>query len=458
MSRRILALAWPSIATNVTTPLMAMVDLAIVGHLGGMTSIGAVAMGGAMFNMLYWLTNFLRMGTSGFTAQAHGCGDKDAMAGTLARALAVALVLSLPMIAFSDFIADGMQTFMAPEGGETVRQARRYFGISIWGAPAVLATYSLSGWFTGMQDTRPVLLMAVVQNVLNIILSLALVYTFGLDIEGVALGTAVSQWVGAGTGLIVSSELRRRAALPSLRKAIRHAGVSLGRFFRVNGDIFLRTLCLVCVTLWFTRQGARIGADVLAANALLMQLFMLFSFFMDGFAFAGEALAGHFYGASDESSLRRCVRLLLLWGLALSAIVSLLYAVGGDVILDILTDDATVIAAAEQYLPWASAVPICGFMAFVWDGVFVGLTLTRQMLASMAAATLVFFVIDAEMPAFGIKDITLTANDLLWLAFNAYLLCRGLVQASIFVRRCNRQRHRPVSSGAAIHKNRHGHT
>jgi len=270
MSRRIIALAWPSIATNVTTPLMAMVDLAIVGHLGGMASIGAVAIGGAMFNMLYWLTNFLRMGTSGFTAQAHGSGDKAAMAGTLARALTVALALSLPMIAFSGLIADGMQAFMAPEGGDTVEQARRYFGTAIWGAPAVLATYSLSGWFTGMQDTRPVLLMAVVQNVLNVIISLALVYALDMDIEGVALGTAISQWIGAGTGLAVSARLRRRTDMPSMRKAIRHAGVSLGRFFRVNGDIFLRTLCLVCVTLWFTRQGARIGAGVLAANALLM--------------------------------------------------------------------------------------------------------------------------------------------------------------------------------------------
>lgn len=435
MSRRIIALAWPSIATNVTTPLMAMVDLAIVGHLGGMASIGAVAIGGAMFNMLYWLTNFLRMGTSGFTAQAHGSGDKAAMAGTLARALTVALALSLPMIAFSGLIADGMQAFMAPEGGATVEQARRYFGTAIWGAPAVLATYSLSGWFTGMQDTRPILLMAVVQNVLNVIISLALVYALDMDIEGVALGTAISQWIGAGTGLAVSARLRRRTDMPSMRKTIRHAGVSLGRFFRVNGDIFLRTLCLVCVTLWFTRQGVRIGADVLAANALLMQLFMLFSFFMDGFAFAGEALAGHLYGAGDESSLQRCVRVLLLWGIALAAAVSLLYAVGGNVILGLLTDDAMVRATAAKYLPWAAAVPICGFMAFVWDGVFVGLTLTRQMLASMATAMLVFFAIGVWLPVPSVGNHAFDTNDTLWLAFNIYLLCRGILQAILFARR-----------------------
>lgn len=433
MSRRIIALAWPSIATNVTTPLMAMVDLAIVGHLGGMTSIGAVAMGGAMFNMLYWLTNFLRMGTSGFTAQAHGSSDKSAMSGTLARALAVALVLSLPMIALSGLIADAMQAFMTPEGGDTIEQARRYFGTAIWGAPAVLATYSLSGWFTGMQDTRPILLMAIVQNVLNVVLSLTLVYILDMAIEGVALGTAISQWIGALTGLAISARLRRRASLPSLLKSINHAGVPLARFFRVNSDIFLRTLCLVCVTLWFTRQGARTGADVLAANALLMQLFMLFSFFMDGFAFAGEALAGHFYGAGDENSLRRCIRTLLLWGTALSVVVSILYAVGGNAILRLLTDDAMVSAVAAEYLPWAAAVPICGFMAFVWDGVFVGLTMTRRMLVSMAVAMLVFFAIDTGIPA--LTDGTSASNDLLWLAFNAYLLCRGIVQALLFARR-----------------------
>lgn len=435
MSRRIIALAWPSIATNVTTPLMAMVDLAIVGHLGGMTSIGAVAMGGAMFNMLYWLTGFLRMGTSGFTAQAHGSGDKVAMSGTLARALAVALALSLPMIALSGLIADGMQAFMAPEGGDTVELARRYFDTAIWGAPAVLATYSLSGWFTGMQNTRPVLLMAVVQNVLNVILSLALVYVLGMDIEGVAMGTAVSQWIGALTGLAVSARLRHRNALPALGKAIRRAGVSLGRFFRVNIDIFLRTLCLVCVTLWFTRQGARTGADILAANTLLMQLFMLFSFFTDGFAFAGEALAGHFYGAGDDNSLRRCVRVLFLWGIALSTAFSLLYITGGNAILGLLTDDLTVLATATEYLPWAAAVPICGFAAFIWDGIFIGMTLTRQMLASMAVAMPVFFAIDIWSAAPSAGSHAFDVNDTLWLAFNAYLLCRGIVQTILFIKR-----------------------
>ena len=440
MSRRIIALAWPSIATNVTTPLMAMVDLAIVGHLGGTSYIGAVAIGGAMFNMLYWLTGFLRMGTSGFTAQAHGRGDAAAMSGTLARALAVALALSVPMVLFAGPIADVMQAFMSPEGGETARQARLYFGTAIWGAPAVLATYSLSGWFTGMQDTRPILLMAVVQNVLNIVISVVLVYVLDMAIAGVAAGTAISQWIGAATGLYMSRRQRRRNALPPLRAAIRRAGVPLGRFFRVNGDIFLRTLCLVCVTLWFTRQGARIGGEVLAANALLMQLFMLFSFFMDGFAFAGEALAGHFHGAGDRMSLHRCIRTLLLWGVGLSAVVAVLYVSCGEFILGLLTDDATVGATASRYIPWAAAVPLCGFMAFIWDGVFVGMTMTRQMLVSMAAAMLAFFSIDAGVPSPGVGGkTTFDANDTLWLAFNAYLLCRGLVQTMLFA---HKRRHR----------------
>lgn len=430
MSRRILALAWPSIATNVTTPLMAMVDLTIVGHLGGMSYIGAVAIGGAMFNMLYWLTGFLRMGTSGFTANAHGSGDRDAMSGTLARALSVSLLLSLPILLFSGVIADVMQWFLSPDNAEVSAEARTYFATAILGAPAVLATYVLSGWFTGMQDTRPILLMAIVQNLLNIVISLALVYAFDMGLTGVAAGTAISQWIGAGIGLAVSARLRRRLRLPSLRKSIRHTGVTLRHFFRVNGDIFLRTLCLVGVTMWFTRQGAHIGTDILAANALLMQLFMLFSFFMDGFAFAGEALAGHFHGAGDSCSLHRCVRSLHLWGFGLSIVASLLYCFGGIEILRLLTDDTAVIVTASHYIYWIAAVPICGYMAFIWDGIFIGLTMTRAMLLSMATAMAVFFGIDL-----GATDTTLLGadgNNLLWLAFNAYLLCRGIVQSIIF--------------------------
>lgn len=414
----ILAIAIPAIVTNITTPILGLVDVAVSGHIGDALYIGAIAVGGAMFNMLYWLFNFLRMGTTGFTAQAYGADDSPRLSLILYRSLTVGLAVGLLLLLLSRPVGRGVLLFM-DAADDTRLLAQQYFSILIWGAPAVLMTYGLSGWFLGMQNSRAQMWMALVTNLVNIAASLILVFAAGWKIAGVATGTLIAQWTGLVVGIAILA-VKYRPAMPPLAQVLNPR--ELLRFFRVNADIFLRTTCLVAVTLWFTHAGAAGGTDILAANALLMQLFMLFSYFMDGFAFAAEALAGKYTGRADSAAIRSLIRSLLRIGLACAIVFSSAYALGGDLVMRLLAKDPHVVATAHTYLPWAVAVPLCGFMAFVWDGVYVGLVRTRAMLASMAAALAVFFI--AYLALHGHL-----ANHGLWLAFDLYLLTRGIVLA-----------------------------
>lgn len=429
INREILALAVPAIATNITTPLLGLVDTALTGHMGRASYIGAIAVGAGMLSLAYWPLNFLRMGTSGLAAQAYGSRDKgeaDATAAILFRSLLVALACSALLLLASPWMGGWLLGFMDAEP-DTSRFAARYFAIVIWGAPAVLATYSLTGWLLGMQDSRTPMVMALVTNISNIALSALLVFGFHLKIEGVAIGTAAAQWLGLIVGAIATARKYGGAVrLPQLGALLR--GDKLALFFKINADIFLRTLCLAAVTFAFTRAGAKAGTDTLAANALLMQLFILFSYFMDGFAFAGEALAGKYHGMRRPRALSLTVRALFRWGWRIAAFATVIYACLGRYILLLLTSSAAVIDTALGYMPWAVAVPATAFAAFIWDGVFVGLTRTRAMLASMAAAMAVFFAADLAAEPF-------LRNHGLWLAFIAYLLTRSLLQTFFYTKR-----------------------
>ncbi len=418
---QIAAIAVPAIAANITIPLPGLVDVAITGHFGSEIFISAIAVGGTMFNMLYWLVNFLRTGTTGFTAQAVGARDEARQILTLYRSLAAALLLGLMLVALSHPVGNFILNFMDADG-RTAEVARRYFDIGIWGAPAVTMGYAFSGWFLGMQNARAQMAVAVSINVLNVILSLGLVFGFGMQIEGVALGTVAAQW----TGLIIAATItyrKYRPAMPPVKEIVDPK--ALRSYFRVNTDIFLRTACLVAVTLWFTHAGAVQGATILAANALLLQLFMLFSFFIDGFAFAGEALAGKYSGAGDTSGLNRIIGRLMLIGSVCALACSTLYLMAGETFMRILTDDAGVRTVAAYFLPWTFAVPLCGFAAFVWDGIFVGLVRSRAMVVAMAVAVAVFALTYIATRSMG--------NDGLWLAFNAYLLARSLTFTVIYI-------------------------
>lgn len=415
-NRQILALAIPAIIANITTPLLSLVDIAIVGRLGSPAYVGAVAVGGTLFSMLYWLFSFLRFGTSGLTAQSLGEGNDEKLRLTLLRSLMIAAIASLLLILLHRPLGGIALDFMDTDA-ETRRLAEIYFNLLIFGAPAVLAQYALTGWFVGRQDTRTPMWLSLVINVTNIGASLILVFVLGMKIEGVALGTLIAQWVGSIAGLIVAAKrisLRRI----NLRSVINLP--ELKRFFSVNFDIFLRTLCLIAVSVWFTRSGASQGPEILAVNSMLLQLFILFSYFMDGFAFAAEALCGKLVGAGEHLQLKKAISTLLHWGLSMALIFTVIYAAGGEAFLRLLTDDGGIIHASEPYRLWAAAIPLAGFMAFTADGIVIGLTRTRVMLGSMAIATAAYFIL-----WFWLSPIL--GNHALWIAFLTYLLLRGVL-------------------------------
>ena len=418
--RQILHIALPSIVSNITVPLLGLVDVAIVGHLGSAAYIGAITVGGMLFNMAYWLFAFLRMGTSGLTAQAYGRGDRAETVRVLVRALGVALAIGVALVALSRPVAD-VAFRLIPCSPEVEASARVYFALLVWGAPAVLGLYGFAGWFVGMQNARFPMAVAITQNVVNIVASAALVFGLGWQVEGVAAGTLIAQYAGllmavAGWWRGYRADTRGVSLRPVTDSA------ALSRFFAVNRDIFLRTLCLIAVTVCFTSSGAAAGDTVLAANALLMQLFMLFSYVMDGFAYAGEALAGRYVGAADAAGFRRTVRRLFGWGLVLAVAFTLAYGAGGRTFLSLLTSETSVVGMAMAYLPWAVAIPLTSFAAFLFDGIFIGATATGRMLLAMAVASSVFFI------SYYLLTDTL-GNHALWLAFLAYLGARSGVEA-----------------------------
>lgn len=422
INKRILRIAIPSIISNITVPLLGLIDVTIVGHLGAAAYIGAIAVGGMMFNIIYWIFGFLRMGTSGMTSQAYGRHDLDEVTRLLLRSVGVGLAIALCLLALQYPIS--RLAFIFIQTTDEVEQlATLYFRICIWGAPAMLGLYGFAGWFIGMQNSRFPMYIAITQNVVNIAASLSFVYLLHFKVEGVALGTLIAQYAG-----LLMAVLLWLRYYGGLKKHIDWRSVlqkqAMLRFFQVNRDIFLRTLCLVIVTLFFTSAGAAQGEVVLAVNTLLMQLFTLFSYIMDGFAYSGEALAGKYIGAGNRQALHRTVRQLFAWGIGLSAAFTLLYFLGGKAFLGLLTNEASVIGEAGNYFYWVLAIPLAGFAAFLWDGVFIGATATRQMFYSMLVASACFFLVYYSLhPWMG--------NHALWLAFIIYLSLRGIVQTAL---------------------------
>jgi len=469
VNKEILRLALPSIASNITVPLLGLCDVTIMGHIGGATSIAAIAVGSMIFNVIYWLFGFLRMGTSGITAQAYGrtCKNENEGSGVhddadnasptpysiLRGSLRASLLLGTAIVLLQ--IPLQWLSFWLMQMQEEVGElCVHYYYICVWGAPAMLGLYSLTGWFIGMQDTRTPMALAIGQNVMNILLSLFLVLVLHLGIAGVAIGTLASQWTAflaalfsvrckvVKTGLLAPSEIKPFNLIDWTAQSHRLNGLIPGKkrlklkgwfesldksHVKVYLDIFLRTLCLVAVNLYFTSAGSAQGALTLAANTLLMQFFMFFSYVMDGFAFAGEALAGKSFGAGDSIMLQRVVRQLFRWGLGVAAVFTFAYWLLGTEVLRLLTSDAEVVFAAEDYMMWAVLIPTAGMAAFVWDGIFIGITATRGMLWSCLLASVAFFTI------YLLLSPTMS-NHALWLALLAYLALRGLLQTIIFSR------------------------
>lgn len=417
--KQIFNIALPSIVSNITVPLLGLIDVAITGHLGSAAFIGAIAVGGMLFNIIYWMFAFLRMGTSGMTAQAFGARNFTEVVSVLLRGLFASVVIAAIMLCLQMPIRELALAIISPSE-EVAELTRTYFNICIWGAPAALALFVLTGWYVGVQNSRIPMIVAITQNVANILISLVLVYGLGMDINGVALGTVIAQYVGLLVAVLMLVFCYSRLKKYYCRQVIITRKAML-KFFLLNKDIFLRTCCLILVHFFFIAAGAKQGDTELAVNTLLMQLFTLYSYIMDGFAFAGEAMVGKAIGAQARGIYDDTIKRLFRWGFAMVVLFTATYFCFGKPFLSLLTDSEEVLEVAQVYQPWTLLFPVCGVAAFIWDGVYIGATATKGMLISMALGMVVFF-------SFYFLLVPVYANHGLWVAFLAYLTTRGVVQ------------------------------
>ena len=425
-----MAISLPAIVANIAEPLLGLLDTGIAGHLGAPQFIGAVAVGAMMMNVLYWNFGFLRMGTSGLTAQAYGSGSHQEQVDTLQRSSAIALVVGIAMILLQAPLQWLLLWIMGPSP-EVSALAATYFGIVVWGAPAVLVTMSIKGWLLGMQDSRSPMIISIGVNVLNVIMSLIAVYVLNMGFKGIALGTLSSVWVGA---IYACWRVRKKFAHITRSLHFSRAFNFKGsrRFFKVSSDIFVRCIFMLVVNLFFIRAGARSGDIVLAVNTMMQQLFHLYSYFMDGIAFAGEAVAGKYYGARNHKMMHKCVRWLFVWSTATTLFFVIAYSIFPNPIFTMFTSQQQVVDIAMDYHWWCSIVPIVSMAAFVWDGVFIGVTATRGMLIAVATACAVFFLLYFTLPASW-------GNHTLWTAFIAFLTTRSLVQTILWIQQWSKK-------------------
>lgn len=425
MNKEILRLAIPNIVSNITVPLLGMVDIFIAGHLDSQECIGAIAVANIIFNFIYWNFSFLRMGTSGFTAQAYGAQDQTRQMDALLRSFLVAIMSGL-IIVFLQFVILNVGFFFIDTSSIVKSYTSQYFFIYIWAAPAVLSMYTFNGWYVGMQNTITPMCISIQVNTVNIILSFLLVYQFNMGLKGIATASLCAQYSGLLSYLAIwnlrYSHLKKYISLSTL-KDIR----LFAPFFKVNSNILIRTMALVAVTTFFMSASAKLGDNVLSVNALMMQFFILFSYMMDGFAYAAEALTGKLVGADNRIFLKKMIKYLFIWGALLAIIFTCIYLFFTDEILHILTNKEEIILLSEEYRLWIFLIPLVSFSAFLWDGIFVGATASKQMRNSMLIATSVFFL---TYCSFTYLDINLEydPNNVLWISFLAYLAFRGIIQ------------------------------
>ena len=402
INRDILKLALPSILANITVPIVGMVDVAVAGHLStsAATMIGGIAIGSMLFDLLYWNFGFLRVGTGGLAAQAYGRGDRAECARVLTRSLGIALSCALLLIAIQWLFVKAAFVFVdcTPQVQELASQ---YFFIRIWAAPATLSLMALKGWFIGMQDSVSAMVTDLTVNGMNILMSIVLALGLsvggwhyeGMGFPGVAAGTVAAQYSGLLVALTLLLVKYRRSTLSTIGRADLHGifkGDQMRRFMTMNADLFVRSLCFIAIYIGFTVISARYGDTLLAVSSILMKLLMIFSYFTDGFAYAGEALVGRYIGAGDRGMYKESVKWTFIWSMSIALIFMGIYHFAGVPMLKMMTSDAVVVDASREYLPWLLLMPVVGCAAFTWDGIYIGATASRQMRDSMLWAVVAF--------------------------------------------------------------------
>ncbi len=390
MNKKILQLAGPSILANITVPLVGMVDVAIAGRLGDAASIGAIAIATMLFDLMYWNFGFLRVGTGGITAQAYGRRDLTGAAGTLVQAVGTALFAALFLWVIQYFFVE--TAFLLIDTSEQVRLfATQYFYIRIWAAPATLSLFAIKGWFIGMQNAVSPMIVDITVNVLNLLFCIFYAIYLDMGVKGIALGTLTAQYLG----LTVASGL----LFIYYRKIIRKVSISgtfkfskMKDFFLINGNLIIRSVCFLLVYSGFTGLAAKYGDNLLAISTIMMKLMLLYSYFVDGFAYAGEALAGRYIGAKDIVSLKKSVRLLFYWTMVIALISTVAYAIEGEALFRLMTNNETLVSIARSYFPWLIVIPLVSCTAFLLDGIFIGATESASLRNAMIVSALSFFV------------------------------------------------------------------
>jgi MATE family multidrug resistance protein len=455
INRDILKLALPSILANITVPIVGMVDVAVAGHLGpsgesgGLgigtaTLIGGIAIGSMLFDLLYWNFGFLRVGTGGLAAQAYGRGDRAECARVLTRSLGIALSCALLLIAIQWLFVKAAFVFVdcTPQVRELASQ---YFFIRIWAAPATLSLMALKGWFIGMQDSVSAMVTDLTVNGMNILMSIVLalgmniggLHYEGMGFAGVAAGTVAAQYSGLLVALLLLLAKYRRNTLSTIGRADLRGifkGDQMRRFMTMNADLFVRSLCFIAIYIGFTVISARYGDTLLAVSSILMKLLMIFSYFTDGFAYAGEALVGRYIGAGDRAMYKESVKWTFIWSMSIALIFMGIYHFAGVPMLEMMTSDASVVDASREYLPWLLLMPVVGCAAFTWDGIYIGATASRQMRNSMLWAVVAFVAVWSAgllllnyVPSLFSSDASLYNNiamHILMAAYFAHLLAR----------------------------------
>ncbi len=422
MNREILRLAIPNILSNISIPLLSTVDTALMGQLPTPEYLAAVALGVMFFNTVYWSFAFLRMGTTGMSAQAYGAGMQADMALVFYRALLLAMIGAVLMLLSYPLLVYILQHIVS--GSPEVKElAQTYIGIRLLDAPAALTMMVLTGWFLGLQNAWIPLLLTLLVNVLNIILNIVLVHYYGMHVAGVAWGTVIAQYTGVLAALAIMLYFRRfRDILKTFNRQAIFVRSSLGKFLDVNRDIFIRSAMLTAVFALFVERAGQLGVMELAVHTLLIQFVHWASFGIDGFAHASESLVGKYTGGLQHSRRAAIIKRCFVWGFGLSALYVIVYFFLGDTLIRMLTSQENLQIMAYSYLPWLWIIPVLATPAYLWDGVFVGLTAAKAMRNSMFLAFGVFILIIVLM----LQSHGLTA---LWLAMTLFLLTRGLVQS-----------------------------
>lgn len=422
MDRQILKLAIPNILSNISVPLLSTVDTALMGRLSEL-HLGAVGLGAMIFNIAFWNFGFLRMGTTGLTAQAYGRNDPDEMIISLGKSILLAFAIGMGLILLHRPLTD-LSLILMHVSPEQEFMIRSYIYIRVWAAPATLGLYALLGWFFGMQNAIYPLIITIAINLVNILISYSLITFYAMDIEGVAYGTVIAQYSGLALAFIFIAFRYRYLFINSKLKAI-SLFKDWGVFLNVNRDIFIRTIFLTLAFAFFYSQSSSSGAKILAVNVILLQFINWMSYGIDGLAFAAESLVGKYVGLKEPANIDRVINRIFVWSLGLAILFSFSFTGFGKMLFAVFSDDDALYDVAKPYMIWMGVLPLIAFASYIWDGIFVGLTASRSMRNSMFLSFVIYL-----SSYYLLRN--LLGGHALWLSLSLFLISRAIVQYAMY--------------------------